>query len=251
MDLKVSQENQRLISANQQVKNTFMRESFWKKAKAFDELVTPAVKLLRIADDMEDEDGRALEPMGECHYKSFELQEHYKNLKSAEIPKVVMTACSRSFNDRWSLYHNEYQSVGWILNPVYRKHQQHTNKDVMQEFFRVLEITPGVDAAEATVELSKYRNYEGTTSLTLATDAESKLRPSDWWMSFGSDLPNLQKLCKLTMRQPISATRCEKNWSAYDHILTKKRSRLDPERASKLVLIYFNKEVIRKQFRLE
>ena len=35
----------------QQVKNTIMRESFWKKAKAFDELVTPAVKLLRIADD--------------------------------------------------------------------------------------------------------------------------------------------------------------------------------------------------------
>ena len=56
---------------------------------------------------------------------------------------------------------------------VYRKHQQHTNKDVMQGFFRVLEITPGVDAAEVTVELSKYRNYEGTTSLTLATDAES------------------------------------------------------------------------------
>ena len=31
-----------------------MRESFWKKAKAVDELVTPAVKLLRIADDMEE-----------------------------------------------------------------------------------------------------------------------------------------------------------------------------------------------------
>ena len=92
----------------------------------------------------------------------------------------------------------------------------------MQEFFRVLEITPGVDAAEATVELSKYRNYEGTTSLTLATDAESKLRPSDCWISYDSDLPNLQKLCKIIMRQPISATRCKKNWSAYDHILTKK-----------------------------
>ena len=115
----------------------------------------------------------------------------------------------------------------------------------------MLEITPGVDAAEATVELSKYRNYEGTTSLTLATDATGKFRPSDWWMSFGSDLPNLQKLCKIIMRQPISATRCEKNWSAYDHILTKNRSRLDPERASKLVHIYFNKKVIRKQFRLE
>jgi hypothetical protein len=85
----------------------------------------------------------------------------------------------------------------------------------MQEFFRVLEITPGVDAAEATVELSKYRNYEGTTSLTLATDAESKLRPSNWWMSFGSDLPNLQKLCKIIMMQPISATRSEKNLKSH------------------------------------
>ena len=58
-----------------------MRESFWKKAKAFDELVTPAVKLLRITDDMEDEDGRALEPMRECYYKSFELQEPLQEYK--------------------------------------------------------------------------------------------------------------------------------------------------------------------------
>ena len=117
---------------------------------------------------------------------------------------------------------------------------QHTNKDVMGEFFTVIDKTPGINAAEAIVELSKYKNFEGTTSLTLATDTERKLRPSDWWLSFGSDLPNLQKLSKIVMRQPISATRCEKNWSAYDL-----------ERASKLVHIYFNKKVIKKQFRLK
>ena len=73
-------------------------------------------------------------------------------------------------------------------------YQQRRDARVFQSV-RKLEITPGVDAAEATVELSKYRIYEGTTSLTLATDAESNLRPSGWWMSFGSDLPNLQKQC--------------------------------------------------------
>ena len=46
---------------------------------------------------------------------------------------------------------------------------QHTNKDVMGELFTVIDKTPGINAAETTVELSKYRNFEGTTSLTLAT----------------------------------------------------------------------------------
>lgn len=115
----------------QLVKEIIMREKFWKEAEYFNKLVTPAVKLLRLADDKNDDSGRALEPMGEVFFKSYELQEHYKNLTGYKIPKTVLTSCSRSFNDKWSLYHNEYHSVGWILNPLYRRHEQHSNKDVI------------------------------------------------------------------------------------------------------------------------
>ena len=147
-------------------------------------------------------------------------------------------------------YNNELHSVGWVLNPRYRDFHQHSNRDVMADFYTVLEHMEELDSTQAVAELSKYRNREGISGLGLADSSSEKMVPSEWWTNFGSETPNLQRLARIVLRQPIAATRCEKHWSAYDHVLTKKRSRLCPERTEKLVYLYFNRNVIRKQFQL-
>jgi hypothetical protein len=43
-------------------------------------------------------------------------------------------------------------------------------------FFTVIDNTPGIDATEATVDLSKCRQFVGAKGFTLATEAETKLR---------------------------------------------------------------------------
>ena len=55
-------------------------------------------------------------------------------------------------------------------------------------------------------------------------------------------------LCKL---QPTSACACERNWSTYDYIHSKKRNKLAPARAEKLVYVFSNLRLLKKVEGLE
>ena len=80
----------------------------------------------------------------------------------------------------------------------------------MADFYTVLEHMEELDSTQAVAELSKYRNREGISGLGLADSSSEKMVPSEWWTNFGSETPNLQRLARIVLRQPIAATRCEK-----------------------------------------
>jgi hypothetical protein len=44
--------------------------------------------------------------------------------------------------------------------------------------------------------------------------------------------------------QVTTASACERNWSAYDHVVSRKRNKLDPARAEKLVFVFLNLRVV-------
>ncbi|XLU53453.1 hypothetical protein S245_048101, partial [Arachis hypogaea] len=46
-----------------------------------------------------------------------------------------------------------------------------------------------------------------------------------WWESYGTGAPNLQKLAIHVLSQICSSSGCERNWSIFEHIHTKKRNR--------------------------
>jgi len=45
-------------------------------------------------------------------------------------------------------------------------------------------------------------------------------------MSFGAHVPDLQKVAVRVLSQVSSASACERNWSTFDFIHSKKRNRL-------------------------
>jgi hypothetical protein len=47
-----------------------------------------------------------------------------------------------------------------------------------------------------------------------------------WWTSYGSRVPNLQKLAIRVLSQTCSSSRCECNWSVFEKIHTKKCNKL-------------------------
>lgn len=47
-------------------------------------------------------------------------------------------------------------------------------------------------------------------------------------------------VCHLAKLQVSSASSCERNWSSYEFIHSKKRNRLNTERAEKLVYVHSN-----------
>ena len=62
----------------------------------------------------------------------------------------------------------------------------------------------------------------------------------EWWASWGDEWSTLAKLARKLLSLPPSAASAERNWSTQDFIISKRRNRLAPARAEKLVYIYSN-----------
>jgi hypothetical protein len=57
--------------------------------------------------------------------------------------------------------------------------------------------------------------------------------PHKWWQTYGASTQALQRAAKTVLSQVPNASPCERNWSAYDWVLSKKRNCLTAERAQK------------------
>ena len=61
-----------------------------------------------------------------------------------------------------------------------------------------------------------------------------------WWHMFGANTPNPQNIAIRILSQPCSSSGCERNWSMFEHIHSKKRNRLTVERMNDLVYVHYN-----------
>ncbi|KAH1094864.1 hypothetical protein GYH30_040248 [Glycine max] len=64
-----------------------------------------------------------------------------------------------------------------------------------------------------------------------------------WWRMFGSQTPNLQKLAIKILSLTCSASGCERNWSVFEQIHSKKRNRLEHKRLHDLVFVKYNQQL--------
>ena len=62
----------------------------------------------------------------------------------------------------------------------------------------------------------------------------------------GHETPELAKLAQRVTSMTFSAGACERNWSAYDFIHSKKRNKLTPQRANDLVFVFSNLRLMAK-----
>ncbi|XLU52526.1 hypothetical protein S245_047174, partial [Arachis hypogaea] len=61
-----------------------------------------------------------------------------------------------------------------------------------------------------------------------------------WLESYGYGAPNLQKLAIRVLSQTCSSSCCERNWSIFEHIHSKKRNRLEHKKLNDLVYVHYN-----------
>uniref|UniRef100_A0A6N2LXX5 BED-type domain-containing protein n=1 Tax=Salix viminalis TaxID=40686 RepID=A0A6N2LXX5_SALVM len=64
-----------------------------------------------------------------------------------------------------------------------------------------------------------------------------------WWEQFGNDTEELQKFAIRVLSQCCSATGCERNWSVFEYIHSKKRNRLEHKRLNDLVFVRYNLKI--------
>lgn len=67
---------------------------------------------------------------------------------------------------------------------------------------------------------------------------------------FCSGAPELRQVAIKVLAAMASSSSCERNWSTFDFIHSKKRNKLKSSRASDLVYVFSNKQLMRRQARL-
>lgn len=89
-----------------------------------------------------------------------------------------------------------------------------------------------------------YMNMAGPTfSSPLAIKEQQKKSPIRWWDAYGGLAFEIQSFAKRIVSLCCSASGCERNWSMFEFIHTKKRNRLEHERLNKLVYIQYNRKM--------
>ncbi|XP_047253547.1 uncharacterized protein LOC124887696 [Capsicum annuum] len=92
-----------------------------------------------------------------------------------------------------------------------------------------------------TDQISSYQNAKELFGIATAIRQRDKKSPVEWWRLYGSETPELQKFAIEILGLTCIASGCERNWSVFEHIHTKKRNRLTLEHLSNLVFIKYNR----------
>ena len=68
-----------------------------------------------------------------------------------------------------------------------------------------------------------------------------------WWESFGGECKELQTLAIRVLSLTCSATGCERNWSTFDQVHSKRRNRLAQQKLNALVFVKYNLQLEMRQ----
>ncbi|XP_039133224.1 uncharacterized protein LOC120270272 [Dioscorea cayenensis subsp. rotundata] len=133
--------------------------------------------------------------------------------------------------------------AAYFFNPafLYDKEAFFETPEVLQGLLDLLEKRSVCsDSAKALREIRFYRDRLESFSRESAFSSANKMQPDEWWRLFGYSAPQLQKVTIRLLSQTASSSGCERNWSVFERIHTKKRNRLEHQRLSDLVFVNYN-----------
>nr|XP_019067316.1 uncharacterized protein LOC109119299 [Solanum lycopersicum] len=153
---------------------------------------------------------------------------------------------------RWSeQLHRPLHAAGHVLNPglYYKAEEEGTLlQSLWTEYYACVEkLVRDTTIQDAIIaKLPKYKMADGLFGCGPAKRARDTRSPVEWWSLFGSETPNLQKFAMKVLSLTCSSSGCDRNWSVFEHIHSKKRNRLTLSRLNDLVYIKYNRTLKRR-----
>ncbi|XP_066353938.1 uncharacterized protein [Miscanthus floridulus] len=229
---------------------TILSPTFWKDVKLCLSVFEPLVKVLRLVDgDVKPSMGFLY---GELLKAKREIKEAYGNVETRY--KEVIAIIDKKMKGRLD---SPLHLTAYLLNPYY----SYANPSIFDEptitegFISCVETFYNDDEDKqdqtANHELKKFQDREGPFNKKLAKACEKyDYNPASWWRLYGTETPALQKMATRILSLTSSSSGCERNWSTFEMVHTKKRNRLTITRLNKLVFIQFNSKLINKKERI-
>nr|XP_025648144.1 uncharacterized protein LOC112743146 [Arachis hypogaea] len=97
-----------------------------------------------------------------------------------------------------------------------------------------------LDSVQAMKEIHLYRDRKESFDRQEVIPAASELKPDEWWRLFGGSAPCLQKIAVRILSQASASFGCERNWSLFYQIHTKRRNRLEHDKLNDNVYVTYN-----------
>ncbi|XP_023754955.1 uncharacterized protein LOC111903410 [Lactuca sativa] len=153
-------------------------------------------------------------------------------------------------DDRWNYQlHQDLHAAGHYLNPsiFYNNPGVKEDSEVIKGLMACIhKMSSEEDETKIHQELSIYTGAEELFAQHMAIKLRTTLAPAKWWMQYGSSAPTLKKFVVKVLSLTCSSSGCERNWSVFEHIHSKKRNRLERQKLNDLVYIKYNRALRRR-----
>ncbi|KAM0036331.1 putative HAT dimerization domain, ribonuclease H-like superfamily [Helianthus debilis subsp. tardiflorus] len=210
--------------------------TFWNNVLLTLKIMGPLVKVLRLVDN------EKKPAMGYV----YEAMERAKLAIAAALGKDSneYILVSEIIDKRWNCtLHHPLHAAGYYLNPEFYCYNEtiESDKEVTVGLHDCINRLVPEKAKQDLImaELIQWINQEGFFGLESAKRQHGKIAPAEWWKLYGKGTPNLQQLAIRVLSLTCSASGCERNWSTFEHIHSKKRNRLEHKKLHDLVPALF------------
>ncbi|KAF1863216.1 hypothetical protein Lal_00014675 [Lupinus albus] len=189
-----------------------MNTRFWNDCAIIVNIVAPLIRLLRIVDA----DERPSLPYvydGMCR-----ARKTIKNLRT------------------------KLHCAAYFLNPTfyYDKENFCIKPEVQQGWLDVLQAKVTTSKTDFFKQSCIYHDKVGSFGNSMAIETVKHLRPDQWWSQFGFSAPMVSQLAIKILSQTAYSSGCERNWSVFERIHTRKRNKLEHKRLNDLVYVHYN-----------
>ncbi len=181
--------------------------------------------------------------MLQVYYYCSMMNDQIEGLSSPRFTPEIKAEVQGLFRQRWDEFNSPLHCAAFALDPEFQ--DCHFNPEVMRGLRAVcLRMLGNTDAAKAALlGHAAYAAHEGDFGDPLVLAMKEEMAPYQWWQQAGGECRELQTVAVRVLAMVSSAGACERVWSTFDFVHSKKRNRLDPDRAGDLVYVHRNRRL--------
>ncbi|MFS7995502.1 putative HAT dimerization domain, ribonuclease H-like superfamily [Helianthus anomalus] len=214
---------------------------FWPSVVYSLKTTKPLVEVLRVVDG---ERSPAMAfiygAMDECKEK---IASNFDNKKDSykEIWDII--------DEKWqNQMHRDLHATAYYLNPQFRWSPNVSNHpEIKLGLYRCMDrLVKNEVYMKIESQLDDYKYKKGLFGHRASLNSYMKRVPITWWDNYGDEVPELKAFAMKILGLTCSASACERNWSTFNQVHTKRRNRLSTDRMNKLVYVMYNRRLKQK-----
>ncbi|XP_062112826.1 uncharacterized protein LOC133823982 [Humulus lupulus] len=156
-------------------------------------------------------------------------------------------------DQKWEFQlHRDLHATAYYLNPRFRwSPNVSEHPDIKTGLYKCMDrlIKDQETYVKVDAQLDEYKYKRGLFGFRSSLTSYLTRPPVEWWDNFGDEVPELKSFATRVLGLTCSASACERNWSTFNQVHTKRRNRLSTKKMNSLVYIMYNKKLKHKFFK--